>query len=207
MTTRFICLLMALGAMSAVAQEKATVEGTLVLDKKTYPLKYAVAFETAIDNEEAIAVVLSGKAVPGEKIKEARENDKQSGDTDFGRPFLKLVFKKTGELKHWSAAAGSTMLGRHSDKATGELKVQNSRVLGKATQTLETDTMFPSSFDVRFDAALLKAGDAPPFTVIKKPGPAANIPSTSRIQTTAASWRSCKPNAQKAQARAHPAPT
>jgi hypothetical protein len=36
--------------------------------------------------------------------------------------------------------------------------------------------MFPSSFDVRFDAALLKAGDAPPPTVIKKPGPAANVP-------------------------------
>jgi hypothetical protein len=176
MTTRFICLLMAVGAMAAVADDKATVEGTLVLDKKTYPLKYAVAFETTIDNEDAIAVVLSGKAVPGEKVKEARENDKQSGDTDFGRPFVKLLFKKTGELKYWSAAAGSTMLGRHSDKATGELKLQSGRVAGKANQTLDPDTMFPSSFDVRFDVALLKAGDAPPVTVIKKPGPAANVP-------------------------------
>jgi hypothetical protein len=180
MPKKSISLLAAISiaAASAVfAEEPSKVaEGTLVLDKKTYPFKYAAAFETTIDNEDAIAVVLSGKAIPGEKIKEARENDKQSGDTDFGRPFLKLVFKKTGELKHWSAAAGSTMLGRHSDKATGELKVQNGRVLGKATQPLETDTMFPSSFDVRFDAALLKASDAPPPTIIKKPGPAANVP-------------------------------
>jgi hypothetical protein len=49
-------------------------------------------------------------------------------------------------------------------------------VVGKASQALETETMFPSSFDVRFDVALLKAGDSPPVTVIKKPGPAANVP-------------------------------
>ncbi len=39
-----------------------------------------------------------------EKLKEAREAEKESGDGDFNRPFLKLVFKKTGELKYWSAA-------------------------------------------------------------------------------------------------------
>jgi hypothetical protein len=180
MPNKFISFFAAISMIAASAifaeEPSKAVEGALVLDKKTYPLKYAVAFETTIDNEDAIAVVLSGKAVAGEKIKEARDNDKQSGDTDFGRPFLKLVFKKTGEFKHWSAAAGSTMLGRHSDKATGELKVHDVRVIGKATQALETDTMFPSSFDVHFDVALLKAGDAPPPTVIKKPGPAANIP-------------------------------
>ena len=90
-----------------------------MLDKKTYQLTQAVAFETTIDNEEAIAVVLSRQAVPGGKLKEARENDKQSGETDFGRPFVKLVFKKTGEFKHWSAAAGGTMIGRRSGKGTG----------------------------------------------------------------------------------------
>jgi hypothetical protein len=186
MPNKFIRLIavISITAASAVFAEEPSkaAEGTLVLDKKTYPLKYAVAFETTIDNEDAIAVVLSGKPVPGEKIKEAREKDKQSGDTDFARPFLKLAFKKTGEFKHWSAGAGSMMVGRHSDKATGEFKVQNGRVIGAATQKLETDTMFPSSFDVHFDVALLKAGDAPPLTVIKKPGPAANIaPSVSGI--------------------------
>ena len=180
MRKKFIWLVGAisiLGAMALPAQDASTkADGTLILDKKTYPLKHAVAFETTIDNEDAVAVVLSGKAVPGEKIKEARENDRQSGDTDFGRPFLKLVFKKSGEFKYFSAAAGGTMLGRHTGKATGELKVQNGRASGKASQPMETEGMFPTGFDVRFDVALLKAGDTPPPTVVKKPGPAANVP-------------------------------
>jgi hypothetical protein len=165
-----------MGAVTLFAQGPAkAAEGTLMLEKKTYPFTNAVAFETTIDNEDTITVVLSRKAVPGEKVKEARESDKQSSDTDFGRPFLKLVFKKTGEFKHWSAAAGGTMLGRHSGKATGELKLQDGRATGKASQPLETEGMFPSGFDVHFDAALLKAGDSLPATVVKKAGPAANV--------------------------------
>jgi hypothetical protein len=168
--------MMAAPALVAQASPSKPAEGTLTLDKKTYTFTEGVAFETTIDNEDAIAVVLSRQAVSNEKLKEARQNDKQSGDTDFGRPFLKLVFKKTGEFKYWSAAAGGTMLGRHSGKATGELKVNGSRVSGKASQAMETEGMFPSAFDVRFDVPLLKANDSLPPTVMKKPGPAANIP-------------------------------
>src|SRR6185503_329692 len=128
--------------------------GTLILNKKTYQLTKAVGFETTIDNEAAIAVVLSSKAVPGEKIKEARDNDKQGADTDFGRPSLKLVFKKTGEFKHWSAAAGGTTMGRQSDKLPAELHESGGRVSGKANLPM-TEGMFPTQFDVRFDVALL----------------------------------------------------
>jgi hypothetical protein len=178
MAKKFICLVVAVGIVglgALLAQDKG--EGALILDKKTYQLTKAVAFETTIDNEAAIAVVLSGKAVPGEKIKEARDNDKQSADTDFGRPSLKLVFKKAGEFKHWSAAAGGTTLGRHSDKLAAELHESGGRVSGKASLPM-TEGMFPTQFDVRFDVALLKAGDSPPPTVVKKPGPAANVPPT-----------------------------
>jgi hypothetical protein len=181
MTKKFIWLVAVigvLGGMAIRAQDATTkaAEGTLTIEKKSSAFKYAVAFETTIDNEDAIAVVLSGRAVPGEKIKEARENDKHSGETDFGRPFLKLVFKKSGELKYFSAAAGGTMLGRNSGKATGELKVQNGRASGKASQPIDTEGMFHAGFDVRFDVALLKAGDSPAPTVVKTPGPAANVP-------------------------------
>ncbi len=67
MTTRFISLLMAvstMGAAALLAQEGATkpAEGTLKLDKKTYTLKHALAYETTIDKEEAIGVVLSNQA-------------------------------------------------------------------------------------------------------------------------------------------------
>src|SRR5205085_12190604 len=129
---------------------------TLMLEKKTYPLKHALAYETTIDNEKAIVVVLSGQAVAGEKLKETKEAEKDGGDGDFNRPYLKLVFKTTGELKYWSAGAGDTMLGRHNGGATGELKLQDGRVIGKASQPNETDSMIPSGFDVHFDVALLR---------------------------------------------------
>ena len=166
-----------MGALTLFAQEGTTkaAEGTLMLEKKTYPLKHALAYETTIDNEPAIAVVLSGQPVSSEKLKETKEAEKEGGDGDFNRPYLKLVFKKTGELKYWSAGAGGTMLGRRSGSATGELKLQDSRVIGKASQPNETDTMFPNGFDGRFDVALLKAGDSLPASPAKKPGPAANV--------------------------------
>ncbi len=180
MTKKFTCLIAIVSAMGAVtlfAQEGTTkaAEGTLMLEKKTYPLKHALAYETTIDNEPAIVVVLSGQPVSSEKLKETKEAEKEGGDGDFNRPYLKLVFKKTGELKYWSAGAGGTMLGRRSGSATGELKLQDSRVIGKASQPNETDTMFPNGFDGRFDVALLKAGDSLPASPAKKPGPAANV--------------------------------
>jgi hypothetical protein len=187
MTKKFMCLIAIVSAMSAVTlfpQEATTKagEGTLMLEKKNYPLKHALAYETTIDNEQAIVVVLSGQAVAGEKLKETKEAEKQGGDGDFNRPYLKLVFKPTGDLKYWTAGAGGTMLGRRSGSATGELKLQDRRVIGKASQANDTDGMFPSGFDARFDVALLKTGDSVPASSAKKPGPAANLkPSVSGV--------------------------
>jgi hypothetical protein len=96
-------------------------------------------------------------------------------DGDFKRPYLKLVFKNTGELKYWSAGAGGTMLGRRSGSATGKLKLQDSRVIGKASQPNETDAIFLNGFDARFDVTLFKTRDSLPASTTKKPGPAANV--------------------------------
>jgi hypothetical protein len=151
-------------------------EGTLMLQDKNYSLTHALAYETTINREEVIAVVLSGQAISSEKLKEAKEAEKDSGFPDFKRPFLKLDFAKAGQLKFCSTAAGGTSIGtRGAGKATGELKLQDGRVNGKASQPRDTDGMFPTAFDVRFDVALLRAGDSLPPTVIKKPGPAANV--------------------------------
>ena len=179
MTKRFICLLTTAGVVGAVTmfaqQGTTTAEGTLMLEKKNYTLKHALAYETTIDNEDATAVVLSGQPVSSEKLNEARAQEKKGGDPDFQRPFLRLVFKKSGELKHWSAAAGGTSLGRRSGTARGELKQQNGRVSGKASQPLESEGMFPTGFDARFDVALLKAGESLPASTAKKGGPAADV--------------------------------
>jgi len=184
MAKKFMSLLAAMtvivGAVTLIAQEGTTkpAVGTLVLEKKTYPLKHALAYETTIDNEQAIAVVLSGQAISSEKLKEAKETEKGGNDPDFKRPFLRLVFTNTGAFKHWSASAGGTMLGRRSGSATGELKLQDGRVIGKASQPLEAEGMFPSGFDAQFDVALLKAGQSLPASTVRKGGPAANVKPT-----------------------------
>ena len=164
MIKKFVCLLAAMAVVSAtpiVAQENATKApaGTLTLEKKTYSFRNVLAYETTIDDEDAIAVVFSGQAVSNKQLKEAREAEKDGGDGDFGRPSLRLVFTKTGQLKHWSARAGGTTLGRQSSKATGQLQVQSGRVQGKASQPLDAESMFASQFDVHFDVTLLNQGN------------------------------------------------
>ncbi|PYK98500.1 MAG: hypothetical protein DME32_14140, partial [Verrucomicrobia bacterium] len=184
MAKRFIYLLSAITAMDVMtlfAQEGTTkaAEGTLMLSNKTYQLAHAVAYESTIDDEDVVMAVLSGQPVPSETLKEARAVEKDGGEGDFKRPYLKLIFKKTGELKYWSAAAGGTQIGRHGGSgATAELKLLAGRATGRANQPVEADAMFPTSFDVRFNIALLKAGEELPASTPKKRGPAANVKPT-----------------------------
>ena len=68
MMNKFMCVVAIVSAMAGMmvfAQEPTTKagEGTLMLDKKNFPLKHALAYEMTIDNEQVIAVVLSGQAV------------------------------------------------------------------------------------------------------------------------------------------------
>lgn len=178
MVKKFAYLLVAVIAISAAtlfAQEGNVGEGTVTLEKKTYQLKNAVAYEATILDDDLISVVLSGQKIASDKVREAKEKDKAGETAEFRRPFLKLEFKKTGELQNWSAGVGETTLGRRSGHATGKLKLQEGRVTGKASQPTETEGMFPSGFDVHFDLALIKSGDALPAAGSKKPGPAANV--------------------------------
>jgi hypothetical protein len=181
MTNKFITLLVVMaviGSSATLFAQEGTKpadvgEGTLMLKGKSYPLKNAVAYETTIDGQEGIAVVLSGPAISSEKLNEARKSDKKGESSEFRRPYIKLEFTKAGEFKGWGAGAGDTSLGRRSGNATGELKVQDGRAIGKVSQPNETEGMFPSGLDVRFDVPLLRAGESLPPS--KKPGPAANV--------------------------------
>src|SRR5437868_1893849 len=177
---RLVIALAVIAGVAAVFAQEGTKpakagEGTLMVQGKNYPLTHALAYESTVNEDEVIAVVLSGQAIPGEKVKEAREKDKEGEESDFKRPYSKLQFKKDGALKFWSASAGNTSLGRRLGNAKGELKLQDGRVSGKASQPNETEEMFSAGFDVRFDVALLRAGELLPATVAKKPGPAANV--------------------------------
>jgi len=151
-------------------------DGTLTIKEKNYPLKNAVAYETTVDGEDGIAVILSGLTISNEKLNAAMKSEKAGDMPDFRKPYVKLEFTKAGEFKGWGASAGDTSLGRRRGDATGEIKVQDGRAIGKANQPNETEGMFPSGLDVRFDVALLRVGESLPES--KKRGPAANVKPT-----------------------------
>src|SRR6476646_859440 len=151
-------------------------EVTLIVKGKNYQLKNAVAYETTVDGEEGIAVVLSGPTISNEKINAARKSEKAGDMPDFRKPYVKLEFTKTGESKGWGAGAGDVSLGRRRGDATGEIKLQDGRAIGKANQPNETEGMFPSGLDVRFDVPLLRAGES--LAPSKRPGPAAKVKPT-----------------------------
>ena len=149
-------------------------EGTLTLTKKTFQLKNAIAYESTAGDEDQVAVVLSAQPISSEKLKKALATEKEGGFGEFPQPFLKLMFNNKGELKHWSAVGGGTTVGGSSD-GTGELKLQNGHAVGKATATVDPSALIPKGFDVRFDVALLKAGEELAASTPKKSGPAANV--------------------------------
>jgi hypothetical protein len=184
MTNKFITLLAAMAVIGGVATlfaQKATTpanvgEGTVMVKGKIYLLKSAVAYETPIDGDEGIAVVVSGPTISSEKLSEARKSESKGESSGFRRPYVKLEFTRAGEFKGWSAGVGDTSLGRRRGDAIGEIKLQDDRVIGKASQPNETEGMFPSGLDVRFDVPLLRAGESLPPG--KKSGPAANVKPT-----------------------------
>ncbi len=184
MTKKFVSLLVAMalidGGATLLAQGGAkTGEGKLMLEDKNYTLSNALAYETTVNGEDMIAVALSGQTITAEDLKKSNEEEKKGGFAVFKRPSLILFFTKAGQLKFWSGAAGGTSLGRNdAGKATGEIKLQDGRVTGKASQPRVAEGMFPTAFDVRFDVKLIAAGETLPATVKKAPGPAANVKPT-----------------------------
>jgi hypothetical protein len=176
---RLLTVMIVLDAMTMFAQQGATKsgEGTLTLSKKTFQLAHAVAYESATGEKEDLTVVLSAQPVSNEKLKKALATEKEGGFGEFPSPYLKLIFKKTGELKNWSAVGGGTTIGGSRD-GTGELKLQDGRVAGKASATVEPDALIRKGFDVRFDVALLKNVEELPVSTAKKYGPAANVKSS-----------------------------
>jgi hypothetical protein len=184
MAKKLMCLFAGIavigGSATLFSQEGAKPanvgEGTVMVKGKNYSLKNAAAYETTVDGEEGIAVVLSGPSISNEKLNAAMKSENAGDMPDFRKPYVKLEFTKAGELKGWGAGAGDVSLGRRRGEATGELKLQEGRAIGKANQPNETEGMFPSGLEVRFDVPVVRAGESLPAS--KKPGPAPNVKPT-----------------------------
>lgn len=179
MPNKFLSLLAAMivlgGSAALVAEETKPAkggEGTLMVQDKNYPLTHALAYETTMDETETIVVVLSGQAISPDKLKEARGEEKDGHDPSFNKPYLKLAFTKDGKLNHFSAAAGISAMSKGASAVSAELKLENGKVIGKASQPNETQGNFHSGFDVHFDTALVGAEES---LAAKKTGPAANV--------------------------------
>jgi len=166
--------LIALGAVTLFAQGQKSAEGKLTLSKKNYELKNAIAYETATAGEEEVAVVMTAGPISNEKLKKSLAAEKAGESGEFPSPYLKLSFKKTGELKYWNATGGGTTIGGSSD-GTGELKIQDGHAVGKANAAVEPGALIPKGFDVQFNVALLKSGEELPASTTIKYGPAANV--------------------------------
>jgi hypothetical protein len=184
MTKKFTYLfaaIIALEAATLLAEEKPA-EGSLTLAKKTWQLSQGVAYETKVDGEDAMVVVLSNQAITAEKLREARAAEMKGEFAEFKKPFLKLVFNKDGELKQWNGVDNNTSVGGvPSEGAKAELKVEGGRAIGKATHPLDPSAMIPRSLDVKFNVAMLKANEELPAsasTAKKTGGPAANVKPT-----------------------------
>jgi hypothetical protein len=176
----FIAII-ALNPVTLFAQEKPA-EGSLTLSKKTWQLSQGVAYETTVDGEERIIVVLSNQPITAQKLKEARAAEQKGEFPEFKKPNVRLEFKKNGELIQWNGTDNNTSVaGVTSEGAKSDLKIENGRAIGKITHPLDPSQMIPRSLDVTFNVGLLKANEELPASVLaekKSGGPAANVKPT-----------------------------
>lgn len=184
MIKKFLCLSMpiiALNAPALLAQEKPA-EGSMTLSKKTWQLSQGVAYETNAYGDERTVVVLSNQPITAPKLKEVRAAEKSGGSAEFKRPYLRMEFKKTGELIQWNGTDNNTSVaGVTSEGAKTELKIENGRAIGKASHPLDPSAMIPRSLDVKFNVAMLKADEDLPASASaekKSGGQAANVKPT-----------------------------
>jgi hypothetical protein len=171
-----IAAIVALDGALLLAQEKPA-EGTLTLVKKTYQLSQGVGYEGTVNGEDATVVLLSNQPISAQKLKAGRAAEKESSFFDFKQPILRLVFKKNGELSQWNGFDTNTSVsGVPGEGAKAELKLENGRAIGKASHPLDPSQMIPRTLDVKFNVAMLKAGEELPAAVATKSrGPAVNV--------------------------------
>ena len=173
---RLLTLAVVIAAVSfARADETAKpAEGTLLVGAKTYKLAHAVAYRTKQFDEEVIAVVLSDKAIPADKLQKALHKDGSDDSFFLFQPHVKLTFGKDGEIQSTNAWADNTSISVSGGGLRGEMKLEQGRVHGKASLEVDGEGQLKRSFDLKFDVALLGAESPPdpkPSAADKPAGP------------------------------------
>src|SRR5689334_8948343 len=158
----WLTAIIALDGTTLFAQEKPA-EGSMTLNKRTWQLSQGVAYEGKDGGDDATIVVLSNQPITAQKLKEARAAEAKGDFPDFKKPYLRLVFKNSGELKQWNGTDNNTSVaGVTGEGAKAELKIENGRAIGKASHPLDPSAMIPRSLDVKFNVAMFKANQELP---------------------------------------------
>src|SRR5579864_146853 len=133
----WLTTIIVLGAGALFAQDKPA-QGTVTLSKKTWQLSQGVAYETTVDGEDRIIIVLSNQPITAQALKAARAAEKKGEFPEFKKPNLRIEFKKSGELIQWNGTDNNTSVaGVTGEGAKTELKVENGRAIGKLSHPLD----------------------------------------------------------------------
>ncbi len=144
------------------AEERLPGEGTLLVGGRTYNLSHVVAYQTRPSDESLITVLASDRNLPIEQIKAALRGDDQSDDElSLSQPYVKVVFRKSGEVQYCQAWADNSSFSTSGDELSGELRTEANRVRGSASVSSLGDGKQHDRFALRFDLPLGLDGPRP----------------------------------------------
>lgn len=147
---------MSLPASWTAAQDAPPAGGSFLIGKTTYKVAHAVAYETKFFDDEVIAVLVSDRKIPVDKLQKALKEGEGSDERFFlFQPHVKFTFSKEGTARSFSAWADNTSLSTSGDDLKGSLKLEKGRVRGSVNLPVDGEGEFKRSVDLKFDLALL----------------------------------------------------
>jgi hypothetical protein len=144
----------------------AGVSGSLTLNKSNYKLAHGMAYETDVGGETGVAVLLSDRKLPTEKIQATLKQNKGRDDSlSLEQTYLLLHLEKSGKVRSYRASNSMTTLSQSGEEVTREITFADNHAAGSAKVASKDDAIFKYGFDVQFDLVIGAAAAAPP----KKP--------------------------------------
>ena len=150
-------LVLALLSLTPVfAQESKPATGKLTVAGKEYSLKHFVAYETKFSDEPIMAVIASERPLNVAEIKASlKENDGEDDKLDLSATHVRVRFNKEGKAISTTIKSKGFSSETSGDNLGGELKLAESRAVGKAKLALDGEGSFAKSFEFEFAVGLI----------------------------------------------------
>ncbi len=136
------------------ADEKPPTGGTMTVGGRTYQLTKFAAYESGRGDEALITVLASDRNLPLERIKKTlAENDGSDDRLSLAQPYLKVVYRKSGEIQACHAWADNASFSEPDGQGlAGQVKLVGNRVQGQAILQSKSLAGGERGFSVLFDA-------------------------------------------------------